>query len=86
MDYHLDRSNTVTMGLVQPPAIGDKLQWDTHTRQAVHLFKNPVTVANGQSQNWRLKHKVIFRPKTGELDFKFDIIENKQNVKSWWIS
>jgi len=78
MDFHLDNTNTIATGLVKPPMIGQNLQWDIHTKQAVHLFKKPIRIEEGESQNWRLKHRVVFKPKSGELDFKFELIQMKQ--------
>ncbi|KAK2140166.1 hypothetical protein LSH36_1457g00024 [Paralvinella palmiformis] len=78
MDFHLDNTNTIATGLVKPPMIGQNLQWDIHTKQAVHLFKKPIRIEEGESQNWRLKHRVVFKPKSGELDFKFELVQMKQ--------
>lgn len=72
MDYGLGKSSTISTGLLSPPVDGQELRWYPFSRQGVHFFKHPQTIdINDPKQHWKLKHRVSFRPKTGEIDIQF---------------
>lgn len=72
VDYGLGKSSTISTGLLSPPVDGQELSWYPFSRQGVHFFKRPQTIdVNDAKQHWKLKHRVSFRPKTGEIDVQF---------------
>lgn len=75
IDYHLDSTNVIHTGLLSNPEIGKNLDWDPYTRQAVHLFKNPIKIDDVENNRWRIKYKVVLKPSTGEFDFNFTIVK-----------
>jgi protein arginine N-methyltransferase 7 len=75
MEYRLDMDHSVSGGLLAPPVEGQPLRWDPHTRQAVHLFKVPVDIdSSNAGQRWCLKHRTVFTPRSGDIDFEFSLI------------
>ena len=72
MECRLNSGHTVTSGLLSPPTPGQPLQWDRHSRQAVHLLSTPVTVERGQ--RWTLRHTTVFKPLSGDVDLQFSVL------------
>ncbi len=73
MDYFLDKKTVVTTGLTATPQAGQNLQWEVNHRQGVHLFRNPVHIAQ-VGDGTRLKYRVRFTPSSGEFDFHFAVV------------
>jgi hypothetical protein len=73
MEYRLDLDNVVTSGLLSAPVDGQTLQWDPHTRQAVHLLPSLVDVDPTSGTSWNLRHRVVFKPRSGDFDFEFSL-------------
>ncbi len=74
MEYRLGKDTSISSGLVEPVTFGKHLKWDIHTRQGVHLFPSPVQInIAGTDKKWLLKHKLIFKPASGEIDIKFSV-------------
>lgn len=72
MDYSLDNSRTISTGLMSPPVEGEELRWYPFSKQGVHFFKQPEVVdITNEQRHWKLRHKVTFRPKTGEIELQF---------------
>lgn len=72
MDYSLDNSRTISTGLMSPPVEGKELRWYPFSKQGVHFFKQPEIVdLTDEQRRWKLRHKVTFRPKTGEIELQF---------------
>ncbi len=75
IEYRLDKDTVVSAGLLEPPQFGQSLQWSPYHQQAVQLFPQPHTVDISQSgpAKWRLKHKLVFKPGTGEMNIQFAV-------------
>jgi len=75
MECRLNASHVITSGLLSAPAAGQRLQWDRHSRQAVHLLSMPVVVeANEHGQRWTLRHRTVFKPQSGDVDLQFTVV------------
>jgi copper(I)-binding protein len=70
VEFDFGNSHVITTGPKQPIKIGEKVVWDYHSKQGVHLFyNNQKTMCS--SENSAIDVKVDFIPKEGKLDFKF---------------
>lgn len=81
MEYSLDSSRTISTGLMSPPVEGEALRWYPFSKQGVHFFKQPEIVdITDEQRHWKLRHKVTFRPKTGEIELQFVV-----SSENWWV-
>ena len=81
IDFNLSKDVKISTGLISPPKDNTALEWDPHTKQAVHLLRTPIKVdTTKEGAKWRLKYKAVFRPSFGDFEFDFDVI-NTGNVK-----
>ena len=90
MEYRLGLSKSLSTGLISSPVIGQKLKWHVNSRQGVQLFRKPIAVSastfvssdstvsgspnSSAPLNNKLKFRIVFKPKTGDFEFNFDII------------
>ncbi|ELT87312.1 hypothetical protein CAPTEDRAFT_168548 [Capitella teleta] len=72
MDYHLDPTTSISTGLLEAPQSKRPLSWDRHSRQGVHLFPRPKSVA-ADGKN-KLHYKFTFKPKSGDMTFAFSLV------------
>jgi len=75
MECRLNSNHVVTSGLLSAPSPGERLDWDRHSRQAVHLLSTPVIVEPSVGgQRWTLRHRTVFRPHTGDVNLQFTLV------------
>ncbi|XP_060604526.1 protein arginine N-methyltransferase 7-like [Ruditapes philippinarum] len=70
VEFDFGNSHVITTGPKQPIKIGEKVVWDYHSKQGVHLFYNNQKT-RCSSESSAIDVKVDFIPKEGKLDFKF---------------
>ena len=75
LECRLGASHSVTSGLLSAATAGQPLQWDRHSRQAVHLLSTPVIVEPGErGQPWTLRYRTVFKPQSGDVDLEFTVV------------
>lgn len=67
-EFHFGDGQTVNTGPRQPPVIGQKVEWDFYSRQAVHLCHSPHAV----SPHYTLHFDVHFKPAEGSINFTWN--------------
>jgi len=74
VEYNFGDTQTMTSGLLCSPQVDKPLKWEQNIQQGVHILKHPVTIACPSSTSpSSLHYNINFKPKTGEIEFKFDI-------------
>ena len=48
--------------------IGEKIEWDVHSKQGVHFFQQ--TAENKKVES--VQCKIVFKPEEGDFEFEFD--------------
>ena len=67
-EFHFGDGHTISTGPRQPPVIGQRVEWDYYSRQAVHLCHSPRAV----STHCTLHFHVHFKPNEGSISFTWD--------------
>lgn len=69
MDWHLDDEIVVSTGPIKEVVEGERISWDFHTRQGVHLLQDIKKVTSKDSLTSSFK----FDPKEGTMQFYFEL-------------
>ena len=48
--------------------IGEKIEWDVHSKQGVHFFQQNLENRKVES----VQCEIVFKPEEGDFEFKFD--------------
>ncbi|ESO98227.1 hypothetical protein LOTGIDRAFT_213858 [Lottia gigantea] len=67
VEYQFSDNNVISNGPLLPVVSETNVRWDYYSQQAVHLYKQPISIQPDQHVDINFH----FNPKTGELDFKF---------------
>lgn len=70
IDWYLDEETMVSCGPIDDVAPGQRINWDPHTRQGVHL---PHDVKQVTNENF-IKSSFKFDPKEGTVQFLFETV------------
>ncbi|KAL9975281.1 hypothetical protein ACROYT_G012431 [Oculina patagonica] len=79
MDFHLTEKLTVTTGLQPNQELTEetsKLKWVRHTKQGVYFMQSPAQIQDATLAKDNvpgIRYAVSFEPKTGEIDFNFQL-------------
>ncbi|KZS09051.1 Protein arginine N-methyltransferase 7 [Daphnia magna] len=71
IDWQLDEATVISGGPTAPVTLGQNVQWDMHSKQAVYFIKDPVSL---QTEDRSLSYQINFVPDTYEYKFKFSIL------------
>ena len=80
MECRLNADHVITSGLTSPPTPGQRLHWDRHSRQAVHLLSTAVIVKHGEhGQRWTLRYRTVLKPQSGHVDLQFTVVPSSES-------
>lgn len=71
IDWQLDEDVTISGGPTAPVTLGQNVQWDVHSKQAVYFMKNPVHLSNRVDKV--LNYEVGFNVETYEMKVAFSV-------------
>ena len=69
IDWQLDEANAVSGGPVAPVSIGQYIDWDIHSKQAVYFLKTPCKLSDEAKRT--LNYEVEFVPETYDIRLEF---------------
>ncbi|KAL5021846.1 hypothetical protein ScPMuIL_001001 [Solemya velum] len=73
-DCELVEGVSVSTGPRTSIKVGDRVEWDFHSKQGVHLLRTPIpidTLEKSQAEGQGIRVKLSFTPENGDLDFEF---------------
>lgn len=71
IDWQLDEATVISGGPTAPVTLGQNVQWDMHSKQAVYFIKDPVTLSEKERS---LNYQISFVPETYEFKFNFSVV------------
>lgn len=71
IDWQLDENTTISGGPTLPVTLGQNIQWDVHSKQAVYFIKQPISLSDSSEKV--LNYQISFVPDTHELKLHFSV-------------
>ena len=73
INWQLDENTAISVcgGPTGPVTLGQNVQWDVHSKQAVYFTKDPVSFSEKDGKI--LSYQISLIPETYEFKFKFSV-------------